>query len=453
MSETISTTAETAATATATTFYYNTNPRNLIIGGLLVVLLFFGGLGGMAMTMTISGAIIVPGVVKVSSERKILQHLEGGIVEKIFVKNGDQVKAGDILLKLTSARVDSSYQIVQGMLLNRLAEADRLSAQKDFKTELVWSAEITAAAASDRPLQMVLGKEQEIFATALDSLKTRKEMFSSRIQQFKEQIAGARDEIAARQRIVGSLENEIALKKELVAQRYIDQSQLNVLERQLDENLSTMAAVRQQQAQALERITEIKINLVDLDNGFQEKAQAQLSQVSQVIFELREKLIPSRDAHQRLEISAPVSGTVVNLQIHSEQGGIVRPGETILEIVPEDARLIIEGRLRQDMITRTRVGQKTRVTLSAFNRVTTPPVSALVTYISADSITEQTPYGPQASYTIQVEPDAAALLASNVYLLPGMPAVCYVETEKRTFLQYLIEPITLNMDRALRESL
>ena len=432
---------------------YNTNPKTLISAGVITILLFFGGLGGIAATMPFSGAVIVPGVVKVSSERKVVQHLEGGIIEKICVKDGDQVKAGELLIKLKSPAVEASLQIVKSMLAARTAEADRLIAEKDLLEVLQFRPELELMANQNPDAAAAMIKEKDIFAASRNSLKTRRAVYHSQIDQLNQQITGAAVEFAARQRIADSLTAEIADKEPLVAQHYIDATQIQVLKRQLDENLSLIAAKQQAVAQSRARIDEIKVTLLELDALYREKAALNLSAVEQNLFELRERLIPSQDASTRLEITAPVSGTVVSLQIHTEQGGIIRSGEPLLEIVPVGARLIVEGQLRQDKITQVQIGQSVRVSLSAFNRVTTPPIKGRVIYVSADSVSQQTPQGVYSSYTVRVEPDSADLKAHDVYLLPGMPAACFIETEQRTFLQYLIEPITLNIDRALRETL
>ncbi len=431
---------------------FHTKPGKIIFAGLLVIGLFFGGLGGISATMPFSGAIIAPGLVKVSDERKTVQHLEGGIVDKILVKEGDTVKKGQVLIRLKSSQADASVDILEGMLLSKMAQLDRLSAEKDMKKNIFWSEKLLKDKKKPETIKL-LQKEKEIFDSRLDAVFSKLDINKARIRQLEEKISGIHSELESRILIIDSIKEEIKIKEPLLKENYIDQSDLLQLKRQLYEHTSLVAAKKQLVAESREQIKVIELSSIDLKNSFREKAVAELGKVNESIFELREKLRPSMDARERLIIKAPVSGDVINLRIHSEQGGVIRSGEPILDIVPVAANLIIECKLRQDKITAVKEGQKTKIQLSAFNRITTPPLDGLVTYVSPDTIVENTPQGPIPSYIIHVKPMDGELEKKNAWLLSGMPAACFIETERRTFLHYLIEPIVLNIDRAARESL
>lgn len=430
----------------------HTRPWRIIAAGLLVIALFFGGIGTLAATMPLSGAVIAPGIVKVSEERKTVQHLEGGIVDEILIREGSRVKKGDILIRLKSSMVNATADLIQGRLLAKQAEAARLRAQAVMKDRIQWPSRLLEQ--RDRPdIALILEKELDVFTTQQETLASTIAMQKTRIKQLNEKIAGAQEEYNAEEAIIASLEEELQAKKPLFEDGYLDKSQILGLQRMVAEHRGNKAAQRQIMAEAKEKIEEIKLSIVSTRNTYQEKAVTELSRVSDEIFELQERLKPQEDARERLDIRAPVAGTIVNLQIHSEEGGVIRPGQPILDIVPENAMLIIEGRLRQDKITQVHEGQPTRVQLSAFNRITTPPVQGELVYISADQITEETGQGPTSFYLVHVRVDPQELEKHNAYLSPGMPAVCFITTEKRTFLEYLVEPIVLNMDRSLRETL
>ena len=170
---------------------YNTNPLTLISAGVITILIFFGGLGGIAATMPFSGAVIVPGVVKVSSERKVVQHLEGGIIEKIYVRDGDKVKAGDILVKLKSTATAASFQIVKGMLMACMAETDRLEAEKDLRCTLEFRPDLKEAALINVDAAAAMRKEHDIFEASLNALKSRRAVYASQVDQLNQQISGA----------------------------------------------------------------------------------------------------------------------------------------------------------------------------------------------------------------------------------------------------------------------
>ncbi len=430
----------------------HTKPGKIIAAGLVVIGVFFGGLGSIAVYMPFSGAVVAPGTVVVSQNRKAVQHLEGGIVEDILIKDGDYVNKGDVLIRLQSMRISSTKDLLQGRIHSKMAEADRLRTQMMRSRSIVWSEELIKEKDNSEVAEL-LQREKDFFETQKTSLDSRVETQRARIKQLQEQIQGAREELKAENDIITSFEGEITSKEGLLKEKFIDETQIFTLRRMLSQHKGNKARLVQGIAESQEKIQEINFSIATLENNFQEAAAAQFSEATDEIFNLTEQLRPQQDAQERLSIRAPVSGIIVNLQIHSEEGGVVRPGETLLEIVPENADLVVEGRLRQDQITKVHLGQETRVQLSAFNRITTPPVGGVITHISADMVTDQTPMGRASFYLVHAKVNAAELKTHDAYLSPGMPAVCYISTEKRTFFQYLLEPILLNFDQSLRETL
>jgi HlyD family type I secretion membrane fusion protein len=173
--------------------------------------------------------------------------------------------------------------------------------------------------------------------------------------------------------------------------------------------------------------------------------------VTDVIFEIKEQVKPQLDAQERLEIRAPVSGVVINMQVHSEDSGVIRPGMPLLEIVPEGFKMIIKAQVRPQDIISVKKGQDTKVQLSAFQRKSTPPVKGRVTYVSPDLMSQQTSQGTISFYEAHVEVDENDLKAKNAYLSPGMPVACYITTDKRNVISYLLGPLLKNVDMALRE--
>ncbi len=439
--------AKKAKTAkTAKTARYQVKPARVIMAGIFVILLFFGGLGGVAAYLPFSGAVIAPGVVKVSQEKKTVQHLEGGIVQQILVREGDQVSKGDVLIKLKSSQVASSVALLKGRLEAKQIEAARLEAQRDLRSSFTVPKGLES--------RQWVNSEKNLFEKVRTSLKSRISSQKSRISQLKEKVKGTHREIEANAGIIHSLEEEIKAKAALMEGRYMDKAQVLTLKRQLAEQTGQKARLEQLIAEVGESIGEIKFSILSLENGYREEAAAQLNQVRDEIFQIRRQLAPQVDADERLSIRAPVDGVVLNMAIHSEEGGVIRPGEPILDIVPDDADLIIECTLRQDKITQVYLEQKTMVQLGAFNRITTPPIPGKVSYISADSVEQRLPGGQvSTAYILHISVSKKDLDDNDAWLSPGMPATCFVTTEKRTFLQYLIEPILLNLDQSLRETL
>jgi len=426
------------------------NPRKCIIAGILIIVIFFGGLGAWAAFFPFSGAVIAPGIVKVSMERKTVQHLEGGIVDKIFVKEGDLVEKGQVLVSLKSTSVDASVSLLQGQLWNKIVESARFKAESQFADTIIWPDSLPNVE-TEPALAKILQEEEAVFRSKKKDLQGKSELYLSQIEQLKQKIIGAQEEMAAQEKIVRNIREELTAKEVLYTDRYIDKAQLLTLQRTLAEHEGQTGALRQVIAETGQKIEEMKLRIIDLRNTYQQTAISELSRVNDQVYELREKLKPNMDQKERLEIKAPLSGEVINLKIHSEDGGVIRPGEPLLEIVPENAKLVIESHVQTQDVTHIQKGQPAKVQLTAFNRRDIPPIEGMVTYVSADKLTQQTSSGEMPYYLVHVNVDEKSLKESGAYLSPGMPAVCYITTETRTILGYLLDPILQNFDRALRE--
>ncbi len=427
-----------------------TNPKTLILAGVLIIVLFFGGLGAWSAFFPFQGAVIASGTVKVSNEKKTVQHLEGGIVDEILVQEGDRVEKGQTLIRLKSSRVIASVSLLRGQLRAKKAEAARLEAESTMEKGIDWPEDLVEV--KDRPeVAMILKKQQDIFASRRTDLEGKISLHYSQIEQLKEQIDGIREEFLAQKDIIQALQEELSAKEELLQGKYIDKAAILELRRMLAERKGRKGRLKQNIAEVRQKVEELKLRIVDLRNSYREKAVSRLSEVSDLIFELREQLRPQVDAQQRLEITAPIPGEVMNLRIHSEESGVIQAGQPILDIVPGEAKLVVEARVRLQDITNVKKGQPTKVQLSAFNRRSTPPIPGEVIYVSADQVTEETGRGAASYYLAHVRVNRERLEETGAYLSPGMPAVCYITTEKRTVLGYLLEPILGIVDQAMRE--
>ena len=428
----------------------NTNPNKLILAGVLIILFFFGGLGAWSAFFPFQGAVIASGTVKVSNEKKTVQHLEGGIVDEILVQEGDRVDKGQVLIRLKSSRVNASVALLQGRLWAKKAEAARLEAESTMDKRIDWPESLLGA--TDQPeVRQVMEKQQAIFDSRRKDLEGKISLHYSQIEQLKEQIEGIQEELAAQKDIILALKEELSAKEKLLQGKYIDKAAILELRRMLAERKGREGRLKQNIAEAGQRIEELKLRIVDLRNSYREKAVSRLSEVSDLIFELREQLRPQVDAQERLEITAPIAGEVMNLRIHSEDSGVIQAGQPILDIVPGQAKLVVEARVRLQDITDVKRGQAAKVQLSAFNRRNTPPIPGEVIYVSADQVTEETGRGAASYYLAHVRVNPERLSESGAYLSPGMPAVCYITTEERTVLGYLLEPILGIVDQAMRE--
>jgi len=425
------------------------NPRRIIRQGLTVIVLFFGVLGIWAIFGTISGAVVAPGKVKIDTERKTVQHLEGGIIESILVREGDEVTAGQTLIVMESIQVDAAVDMNSKQLIAFLAAQARANAEKNLQDAIVWPEELKKLVEHYQAHDL-LDNEEKIFEARRGAYQGQVSLLKSQIAQINAQISGFEEQVKAAQAIILTLEEELKAKRQLFEERYLEKSQILELERMLATQIGTRGHLRQSIAEAFQRRNETTMRIDDLTNRFVEEATSSLGKTDNDIAQVKERLRPLRNAKTRLNVVAPVSGKVVGLQVHSE-GGVVRPGDPLMDIVPSDNPLIVELQVPVNNITDIYIGQDAQVQLDAFDIRLIPLLKAKVTYISADRMEEKTMSGVMPYYLCYVEVDPDAIKAANVYLSPGMPATSFITTKDRTILHYMLEPLLKNWERALRE--
>lgn len=425
------------------------DPQKIIRLGISIIFVFFGVLGLWGSFAKISGAVVAPGTVKIETERKTVQHLEGGIVEAILVKDGDRVKAGDSLIILESSQVDASHALYAKQLYSQKAAHVRLLAEKNWSKSIEWPDAIVRDFGANN-VQDFMVNEDKIFAARREAINGQISLLNAQIEQIRSQIVGFEEQYQSENTIVGTLEEELRAKRQLFNERYIDKSQILELERMLASHQGNRGRLQQSIAEAKQRSSELKLRISDLKNRFIEESTNQLGKVENEILQLQERIRPLKDAKERLIIMAPVTGQVVGLKVHSN-GGVVRPGEPLMDIVPDDNPLIVETHIPVNKVTEVYVGQEAQVQLDAFDRHTTPLIKGKVTYISGDRIEDRTAQGIMPYFIGHVQLEPVDLAAAKVYLSPGMPATVFVTTKQRTVLAYMMEPLLVNWDRALRE--
>jgi len=426
------------------------DPFRYIAGGVLVIVLFFGGLTVWSVFFPFQGAVIASGVVAVSGERKTVQHLEGGMIDKILVKDGDKVAEGDVLIALKSSSVNSNVDLLMGRLWAKQGEAARLTAEAAMKPEITWPEEFEPLT-DNKEISKIIAAEKDIFTSKRTDLQGKKELYNSQIMQLGNRIDGSRQELNSLTEIIRNLDEDLNSKLPLVKEKYLGKTSILELQRSLAEYKGRKGKLTQDIAQFHQMIQELKLRIMDLDTQYKDQALSKLKAVSDEIYQVREQVKPQLDAQERLKIRAPVSGVVINMQVHSEASGVVQPAKPVLEIVPEDSKMIIKAQVRPQDITSVKPGQETKVQLAAFHRKSTPPVNGRVLYVSPDLIHQETAHGVSSYYEAHIQADDKDLAAKNAYLSPGMPVTCYITTDRRTVISYLLGPLLENVDQAMRE--
>ena len=423
--------------------------KHIIGAGLGIILVFFGIGGAWISLAEISGAVISSGEVRIDTERKTVQHLEGGIIKDIYVRNGDKVEAGQTLITLDSSRVVSQTEQVQLRLAAARLADTRLQAERSVQEQVDWP----SAYPSIKPHKFaeLLESAQKVFASRRQALTEQTSLLEKQIDQLEQQDNSFVGRLQAEEKIIGALKEELEAKQVLYESQYIDKTRILELERGIAEHEGTLAQFYGSRAELRERIAELGLRISALQSEYRQKAIEEHNENQQQMYDLQQQLLPLLDASKRLNITAPVSGEIIAMQIHSV-GGVIRPGEPILDIVPEDSPLIVECNIQVTDITNVYKGQDADVQLLAFEQRTTPKIPGKVVYISADRIMRKTPYGEQPTYIVHVELDKDELNKNDLYISAGMPASVFIKTEPRTVLEYMLEPLKENFDRALRET-
>jgi HlyD family secretion protein/epimerase transport system membrane fusion protein len=425
------------------------DPERIIRQGLLVTLLFFGSLGLWAVFGHINGAVVAPGRIKIESERKTVQHLEGGIVEAILVREGENVREGAPLIVLESVQVDAAAGMLQKQLVAQTAAHLRAEAEKNLRNELVWPEDLLDMAVRAH-CEDVPDNELKNFHARGEALRGQISLLESQSAQVDAQIAGYEDQIQAEDRIIATLHEELAAKRQLHRERYLEKSHILELERILADHTGKRGSLRQAVAEARQRNAELLLRIADAKNRFVEQAAAEAGRLQNEIIQTSERIRPLADAGKRLQVTAPVAGKVVDLKVHSK-GGVVRPGEPLMDIVPDDTPLVVETRVPVNKITEVAVGRDALVQLDAFDTRLVPHMAAKVSYVSADRLEERTGMGEVPYYLCYVEINPDDLEKERLYLSPGMPATVFITTGERTILYYMFEPLIKNWERALRD--
>ncbi len=422
--------------------------RRYIVLGLVVVVILFGGIGTWAATAPLSSAAIAPGVVAVDTNWRTIQHLEGGIVAEIFVRDGDHVEKGDLLLRLEATRAEASITIIEGQLDLALATEARLIAERDGADQISFPAALTERHGQPE-VAMIMSGQELLFIARRDSLAGQISILNQRIGQLRNQIEGLQVQQSASYGQIALIEQELEGLRQLYEEGYVTRSRILALERESErlrgERGEDLAAI----AEAEAAIGEASLQILQLEKDLREKVVAELRDVQSEIFDLEQRQIGAADILNRIDVRAPASGTVLGLNAHTV-GGVISPGDDIMNIVPEDDPLIIVARVQPNDIENVITGQTAEVRFSGLSQRDTPTLNGHVLTISADRLTDQQRSEDYYEARVVIPQDEIERL-NDVELVPGMPAEVMILTGERTALNYILEPIQAGLNRSFRE--
>ena len=422
--------------------------RRHLLAGLLIVLLLGGGVGGWAATTKIAGAVIAPGSIVVDSSIKKVQHATGGIVGKLFVHDGDHVKAGQILVRLDETVVRADLAIVTKSLDELAARKARLEAERDGAASITFPADLLTRT-DDPTAKAAMAGEVNLFNSRRADRRGKKAQLQRRIEQLNEEITGLKAQEAAKSKETDLLQQELAGVRKLYAKKLVPLTRLSALERQAARLDGERAQLAASVAQVKGKISEIELQIIQIGQDLNNEVAKELPDVESKIGELVERKVTAEDRLKRTDIRAPQAGTVFQLAVHTV-GGVISAGEPIMLIVPDGEDLQVKAKVKPQYIEQVLVGQSVMLRFSGLDIHSTPEIDGTVTRISADTSTDRRTGQPYYTIHIALPADQIARL-HGVKLIPGMPVEAFVQTGERTVISYLMKPLHDQFMRAFRE--
>jgi HlyD family secretion protein len=422
--------------------------ENELRTGLRVLLLAVLLIGGWLALAPLAGAVVVPGNLVVQSNVKTIQHPAGGVVAQIAVHNGMRVGAGDLLVRLDATQAQTSLQMVSKQLDELRARIARLAVERDGLSQPQFPPALMARSGEDS-VRSLLASETSLFKARSDGRKSQKELLQHRISQLGEEISGLDAQISSKAKQLELIAGELSGVQDLYDKRLVPLARLTTLQRETARIEGERGQLTSSLAETKSKIGEAQLQIVRLDQDFRTDVVKELGETQGKEAELVERGVAARDLLDRIEIRAPTSGVIHQLSAHTV-GGVIRAGDTIMEVVPDSDDLQIEARLQPHDIDQVRTGQKAFVRLSAFNQRVTPQLIGLVSYVSADTSRDQQTNSPYFTVRVSLSEDERRRLA-GLQLVPGMPAEVFMQTGSRTMMSYLLKPITDQLQRAFVE--
>jgi len=421
--------------------------RHIIAGSILVGALVLG-LGGWAATAQISGALIAQGSIVVDSNVKKVQHPTGGVVGEVFVRDGDHVKSGDILLRLDETVTRANLAIVTKGLTELYARKSRLAAERDGTDTMAVPPEL-ARHLDDPDVKDALASERKLFELRRQDRLGQKKQLQERITQLQEQITGLGAQQNAKDKGIGLVEQELQGVRDLWEKNLVQLNRLTSLQREEAQLQGERGQLVAQVAEAKGKIAEIQLQIIQVDEDLSSDVAKELRDIDSKIGEFVERKVTAEDQLKRTDIRAPQDGIVFQSTANTV-GGVIAAGDPIMLIVPESDNLMAEVKVDPKDIDQVQFGQPVVLRFTSFNVRTTPELDGTVSRIAADTTTDQRT--GQSYYLVRISMTADEIKRlGDVKLTPGMPVEAFIETGERTMLSYLVKPLRDQLMRAFRE--
>lgn len=429
----------------------STDDRRLRRLGVWTVLSVFGGFGAWTALAPLDSAAVAPGVFMVESYRKTVQHLEGGIINAIYVRDGDTVSKDKTLVTLDDTQSRAQLEMVRGQYFITVAREARLLAQRDGRGQVEYPS-LLVERREDPRVQDAVRVQDQTFKARKAAQEGEVSLYERQIGQLQAKASGLRAQKHSRDELVGSYRGELKDFEALLEEGFTEKQKVRELGRNLAQSEGQAGELLSDIAATQLQVSETQLKILQLKKDLQREVAKELSEVQRDRFDLQEKLRSLENTVQRTVIKAPESGTVMGLAVHTI-GAVVPPGGKLLEIVPGKEKLLVEAQVSPLDVDRVRVGQTAEVRLTAFKSRDTPSVYGKLIAVSADRLMDEKEKIP--FYLARVEINAAGLqyLAQRkLELVPGMPSEVLINTGEHTFFRYLMDPLKGIVARSFTEN-
>ena len=411
--------------------------------GLAVIFVVFVVLGGWATFAPLATSSVASGKVSADLGKKTIQHLEGGVIEAIYVKDGDKVNKDQILMKLSDVQVKAQLNILNAQYQDGIAQLARLKAQRDGLKQVEFSKELTDADA--------IKNQTNIFVSTNKSIEDEAIIANKKILQLQSQIDGTTSLIESKQNRLVSLAEEVSEWEDLYKQRLVDKQKIRDLQRESNMVEGDLANAKSETARLKEQINEVRTQKLLKEKQFQNDTLQKYVETETRISDLKSKIIANEDTLSRSSIVSPIDGIIVGLSSHTV-GGVISPSKPILEIIPEDAKLLVIAQVKTTDIDKVSVGLKAEIKFSAFNLRQVLATEGKVIHVSADIFTDDATHTPYYEAKIEVTKEGQKILEDHGFVLvSGMPAEVMINIGNRTALDYMIKPFKEMLGRSFNE--
>jgi HlyD family secretion protein len=416
--------------------------------GYAVIILAFGVLGGWSAFARLDSAVVAPGTVTLESSKKLIQHFEGGIVAKILAHEGEHVDQGQILFLLDNTSAQANANAIGNQLYAFLAQEARLIAERDGAQQVTYPPELMNIV-SQPVIKDAINDENKQFVERRVSLTGQVAILESRVKQFETQIKGLTDEKTATEKQLGFINSELTDLRQLLDRNLVQKTRVLAMEREKARLEGVIGQAVADIAKAHNEIGETHLQIEQLNKKFSEDVSGQILVVREKIADLRQKTIVSQDVLHRIQVRAPLAGTIQNLRV-ATVGGVIRPGEALAELIPDNENLVINAEVSPTDSDAIDPGMRAEVRFSAFHGYTLPLIMGQVETVSRDRIVDE--QSKQSFFLARVvvdKNDIPTIIKNRIKA--GMPAEVIVPTGERTVMNYLIRPLSNRANSAFRE--